>query len=618
VTEAPPDQPAWLKAIHRFEDRVNFAFLLLMAALPLIDVVGRFFGINLPGALQWVMVLTLLVGFSGAMLASRDGQHLSLSSGLERLDKRWIERAQRVAYVIAAAVTFTLAYGAFQTVKIEAEFTSTIPPGVPNWIPLAAMPVGYTFVAIRLILERYPDWKGRLASFAAVAVILGALSFAGEEAASTLLWPALAAIIGATIFGAPIFVALGGAALVLFWADGTPIAAVAAETVRQIKSETVPTIPLFTFTGYVLAESNASKRLVRAFRALFGWLPGGMAVMTALVCAFFTTFTGASGVTILALGGLLYPVLKAEKYPESFNVGLLTASGSIGLLFPPSLPVILYGVVAKVPIDRMFVAGILPGLVLVGALSAFGVRMGLRPEVPRHPFHFKEAGQAIWEAKWELLLPVVVVGGIFSGIATLVEAAALTAAYALIVEVLIHRDIPLKRLGTVGRECATLVGGVLIILGVALGFTNYLVDAQIPAAALEWVRAGISDPLVFLIALNAFLLVVGCLMDIYSAIVVVVPLILPIGEHFGIDPIHLGVIFLANLELGFLTPPVGMNLFLSSYRFEKPLTEVYRYAVPFLIILALAVLVITYVPILTMGPVEWVFGAEPDIPEFKF
>lgn len=618
MNPAPPDQPAWLRKLHGFEDRVNFAFLMLMAALPLVDVVGRFFNVNLPGALQWVSVLTLWVGFSGAMLAARDGKHLSLAAGIERVDRPWVRWGQAFAITVAAAVTCVLAYGAFQTVEIEADFTGTIPPGVPNWIPLVAMPLGYAWVAVRLVLQKYADWKRRLAAFVTVAVSLFALSWAGEDTASALLWPVLGAILAATVLGAPIYVALGGAGLVLFWADGTPIAAVAAETVRQIKSDTVPTIPLFTFTGYILAESQASQRLVRAFRALFGWMPGGMAVMTALVCAFFTTFTGASGVTILALGGLLYPVLKQERYPESFNVGLLTASGSIGLLFPPSLPVILYGVVAKVPIDRMFVAGILPGLVLVGALSALGVKAGLRPEVPRYRFDGREALRSVWVAKWELALPLIVVGGIFSGIATLVEAAALVAAYALIVEVLIHRDIPVSRLGEVGRECATLVGGVLIILGVALGFTNYLVDAEIPSIALEWVESGISNPLVFLIALNLFLLVVGCLMDIYSAIVVVVPLILPIGEHFGIDPIHLGVIFLANLELGFLTPPVGMNLFLSSYRFEKPLPEVYRYAVPFLLILLVAVLIITYVPVLTLGPVDWVFGAEPEIPEFKF
>ncbi len=604
--------------LRRTEDRFNFLLLAAMAVLPLADVAFRFAHGSIPGAFQWMSTLTLWVGFSGAALASRDGKHLSLASGLDRLDNDWVRIGQALAIVVAVVVTATLAIGAVETVRIEADFTGSLPPGIPNWIPLLALPIGYAVVAIRLVMHRHPDGLPRLASFAAAGLLLYGLSLVSEDSSHAYLVPGLFVLLFATVLGAPIFVALGGAALILFWADAEPIAAVAAETVRQIKSDTVPTIPLFTFTGYVLAESNASERLVRAFRALFGWMPGGMAVMTAMVCAFFTTFTGASGVTILALGGLLYPVLAAEKYKESFNVGLLTASGSIGLLFPPSLPIILYGVVAKVPIDRMFVAGVLPGAVLVAAVSALGIRAGLSSDIPRHPFDGREALRAMWVAKWELILPLIVIGAIFSGLATLLEAAALVAVYALIVEVFIHRDITWRQFGDVGRECATLVGGVLIILGVALGFTNYLVDADVPALALEWVESGISSKIVFLIALNLFLLVVGCLMDIYSAIVVVVPLILPIGEHFGVDPVHLGVIFLANLELGFLTPPVGMNLFLASFRFDKPLTEVYRFAIPFLLILLVAVLIITYVPALTLGPVEWVFGDEPDIPDFKF
>ncbi|NJK89581.1 MAG: TRAP transporter large permease subunit [Myxococcales bacterium] len=619
MTDADPDRRRWVSFLVPFEDSINFGLLAAMAILPLLDMVGRYASVNVPGALQWVSVLTLWVGFSGAMLAARDGKHLSLATGAERVDRPWVRAATATAVVVAAVVTFVLAYGAYQTVVIEAEFTGAIPPGVPNWIPLVMIPVGYAIVAVRLLGFRLKNLRSRALAGAAVAAMLGALWFVPEEGAAALRWPGIAILAAATLLGAPIYVALGGAALLLFWSDAEPIAAVAAETMRQNpKSETVPTIPLFTFTGYVLAESKASERLVRAFRTLFGWLPGGMAVMTTLVCAFFTTFTGASGVTILALGGLLYPVLVAERYKESFNVGLLTSSGSIGLLFPPSLPVILYGVVAKVPIDRMFVAGLLPGLVLVMALALLGVRAGLAPEVPRHRFEPREAAAALWQAKWELALPFLVVGGIFSGLTTLVEAAAVTAAYALFVEIVIHKDLSLRDLPRVGRECATLVGGVLIILGVALGFTNYLVDADIPAVALEWVRSGISSKLVFLIALNAFLLAVGCLMDIYSAIVVVVPLILPIGEHFGVDPIHLGIIFLANLELGFMTPPVGMNLFLASYRFQKPLPQVYRHAVPFLLVLAVAVLVVTYVPALTLAPVEWMFGDEPDVPEFKF
>ena len=387
-----------------------------------------------------------------------------------------------------------------------------------------------------------------------------------------------------------------------------PIAAVAAETVRQLEDETLPVLPLFTFTGYILAESNASERLVRAFRGLFGWLPGGMAVMTTVVCAFFTTFTGASGVTILALGGLLYPVLVKENYPKDFSMGLLTASGSIGLLFPPALPVIIYGVVAGVPIDRLFVAGLVPGLILVGAVALLGVRTAVRSnEIVRRRFELREAALGVWEAKWELLVPVVALGAYFSGLASLLESAALTTLYVLGVQVLVHRDLGPKHLITVARDSAALVGGVLIIFGVAMGLTNYLNDAMVPSMVLEWVEARVESRWVFLAALNLFLLAVGCLMDIFSALVVVVPLILPLGQHFGVDPIHLGIVFLANLELGFLTPPVGMNLFLSSIRFERPLPQVYRMVLPFLAVLLLSVLLITYVPELTLAPVHWFF-----------
>lgn len=423
----------------------------------------------------------------------------------------------------------------------------------------------------------------------------------------------------ATGLGAPIFVALGGASLLLFWADGTPIAAVGAETIgHQMKSPVLPTIPLFTFAGYLLAESQASTRLVRVVRALVGSLPGGAAIMTVVVCAFFTTFTGASGVTILALGGLLFPILLKEGYPDRFSVGLLTSSGSIGLLFPPALPVILLAVVAKIPVDRMFVAGLLPGVVLVLALASYGTYVGVKEKTTRIPFDLSEAKSALWAAKWELLLPFLILASFASGLATVLETAALTAAYAFVVEVFVQKDVKLSSLPRVGSECATLIGGVLIILGVALGLTNYLVDAEVPAHALSWVEDHIESKYVFLIALNVFLLAVGCLMDIFSAISVVIPLILPISEHFGIDPLHLGVIFLANLELGYLTPPVGMNLFLASYRFEKPLGEVYRAAVPFLLILLLAVLLITYLPFLALAPVEWVFGGLPEAPPIKF
>ncbi len=402
--------------------------------------------------------------------------------------------------------------------------------------------------------------------------------------------------------GAPIFVVLGGVALLLFFADAVPVASIPVETYRIVVSPSLPTIPLFTLTGYILAEGGASRRLVRLFRALFGWMPGGLAIAATLVCAFFTTFTGASGVTILALGGLLLPVLIKNGYPERFSVGLLTATGSLGLLFPPSLAVILYGVVAHVPIQDLFKAGIVPGFLLVAAISIFVVREGLRSKVPRPAFDVWEMATAVWESKWEILLPVVALVAIFGGFCTLIEAAAITVVYALVVETVIHRELHITRdLPRVLLQCITLIGGVFVILGVAMGLTNYLVDAEVPMKAAEWVQAHIHSRVLFLLVLNLFLLIVGALMDIFSAIVVVVPLILPIGQAFGIHPLHLGMIFLANLELGYLTPPVGMNLFLASYRFDKPLVQVYRHAIPFFLVLLLVVLLITYIPALTIG-----------------
>lgn len=624
--EGAPSGPTGLVGrLFKIEDGISVAILLVMALLPLVEIPLRFAGANLPGAVQWVSLLTLWIGFTGAVLAARDRRHLSLSTGSTFLKGR-LEYASRILITVVASVTTAaLAYGAWITVEVEMDSTQTLPGGIPAWIGQVVMPIGYGLIAIRLITSRFRKWRERLALLAVVAVVLAVLHQLDVEVAESILWPALIVVLVATVLGSPIYVALGAAALLLFWAEDEPIAAVAVETVRQIKSPIMPTIPLFTFTGYILAEGNASQRLVRIFRAVVGWLPGGLAVMTALVCAFFTTFTGASGVTILALGGLLFPMLKKELYPDGFSVGLLTASGSIGLLFPPSLPVILYGVVAHVPIDRMFVASFLPGLVLVGAVALLGVQTGMTPEIRRRaqPFDAAEAIAAVKGGFWELILPLIVIGGIFFGLTTLVEAAALTAAYALFVEAFIYKEISitrdLLRVGSsVGRDCAALIGGVLIIFGVAMGFSAYLVDAEIPAAILEWVAQNVESKIVFLLALNMFLLVVGCLMDIFSALVVVVPLLLPVAEHFGIDPVHLGVVILANLELGFLTPPVGMNLFLSSYRFEKPLTQVYRFALPFLLILIVAVLLITYVPALTVAPVEWVFGSVPKAPPIQF
>ena len=417
--------------------------------------------------------------------------------------------------------------------------------------------------------------------------------------------------------GTPIFIVLGALALALFFADGTPVAAVSAEVYRLIQSPTLPAIPLLTVAGYVLAEGGASNRLLRFFRAVFGWMPGGLALVVAAACALFTTFTGGSGITIIALGGLVLPILKADRYPDGFSLGLITAGGSLGLLFPPSLPVILYSVVAStsemsVPADDLYIAGLVPGLLLVGIVAVYGVLVGRKTAIDRTDFNWKELFAGAWEAKWELGLPVFVIGLFASGLASMVETAAAAVAYAVITQCFITRDISFRRqLPTVMLKASTLMGAILILLAVAMGLTSYIVDAQIAERLLQWVSGAIDSRLVFLLALNVLLLIVGCLVDIYSAIIIVVPLIAPIGAAFGVHPLHMGIIFLANLELGFLTPPVGMNLFLSSTRFERPLLQVYRDTFPFLVILLVGVLLITYVPDMSLGLLKLLGRFEP-------
>jgi tripartite ATP-independent transporter DctM subunit len=462
------------------------------------------------------------------------------------------------------------------------------------------MPIALGLIALRLALGASDRWPGRIAAFAAIglAFVIGRIPGAPHA-----LWlPLLAVILLAALVGAPVFVAMGGVALVLFFKDGVPVSAVTAEIYRLMVSPTLPAIPLLTACGYVMAESNASQRLVRFFRSLFGWMPGGVAVLVAAVCALFTTFTGGSGITIMALGGLLYPILLEDGYSEGFSLGLVTASGSLGLLFPPSLPVILYGIVANVPADSLYLAGLVPGTLLVLIVALYGIRVGRKVASRKQPFSWTEVVKATWGAKWELSIPAVVIVLFMSGLATMVEAAAIAFAYAVVVECFVTRDIhPVRGLPGVLVKAGVLCGSVLILLASALGLTSWLVDAQIPDALLNGVRTHIHSPHVFLLALNVVLLVLGSVLEIYSAIVILAPLVAPIGAAFGIDPVHLGIVFLANLELGFLFPPVGLNLFLSSSRFKKPLPELYRHVVPFLLILGTGVLLITYLPQMTVG-----------------
>ncbi|MGB5164895.1 MAG: TRAP transporter large permease [Woeseiaceae bacterium] len=402
------------------------------------------------------------------------------------------------------------------------------------------------------------------------------------------------------ILGAPLFAVIATSAMLGFQRDDVDLMNMAIEIQSIGSLPFLAAIPLFTFAGYVLSESNAPQRLVRMTGALIGWMPGGLAVVCIAACAFFTAFTGASGVTIIALGAILYPALQQDGYDDRFTLGLVTSSGALGLLFAPSLPLILYGVVAEISIDDLFLAGILPGFLMLGVMGvySFWVNRHVRRKISE--FSWREVAAATRETIWEIPLPIVVLGGIYSGFFAVSEAAAVTALYVLVVEVLIHREIKLRDLPGIMRNSMVLVGGILIILGVSLASTNYMISAGVPQMLLEFVAGVVSSPTSFLLLLLVFLLVLGAILDIFSAIVLVVPLVLPIAAGYDIHPVHLGIVFLAAMELGYLTPPVGLNLFISSYRFERPILEVFAATFPFLIILALSVILIAFWPDLSL------------------
>ena len=409
------------------------------------------------------------------------------------------------------------------------------------------------------------------------------------------------------ILGTPLFVVILAVAMLGFHYQGVNLSVIAIEIYRIADTPVLLALPLFTFAGYLLGESRTSQRLVRLTRAFLGWMPGGLAIVAFVACAFFTAFTGASGVTIVALGALLYPALTEAGYRDKFSIGLVTSSGSLGLLLPPSLPLILYGIIAQqmdiganVAISDLFLAGILPALLMVLMLSLWSLWENRRNPTPINSFSAKEAGAALREAIWEIPLPVFVLGGIYGGFFAISEAAAVTAMYVLAVEVFIYKEIKLSQLPSIMRESMVMVGGILLILGVALASTNFLIDAEVPMHLFNLIQAHVTNKIVFLILLNILLLILGAILDIFSALVIMIPIILPVAVNYGIDPVHLGIIFLANMQIGYFTPPVGMNLFIASYRFNKSITELYQAAIPFMFVLLIAVLIITYWPALSL------------------
>ncbi len=599
-------EDSWMaRVLGCTEEFVASCLLAAMVLLPIAEILVRIvFNVGIPGSGPFVQHLTLWVGFLGAALAARHRRLIALATASFIPDGSLRRVIEIAVAAVGAAVSILLARGGVELVLGDREMGTIIAADIPVWIAQLILPCSFGLIALRLVLCASQDWFGR--AVAGTGIILGLWVGQFIEIFEGIsIWPGLFVIVVAALLGAPIFTVLGGAAVLLFLADGIPPVAVLISTYGLSVSPTLAALPLFTLTGFLLAEGDASQRLLRVFRALFGWIPGGTAVVCVVVCAFFTVFTGGSGVTILALGGLLFPALLRDGYREKFSLGLLTASGSLGLLLPPALPLILYAIIAQVPPKELFIGGILPGILLIALIAGWGIREGIVTGAGRTRFQSAEVVAAVWAGKWELCLPVVVLVAFFNGWATLVETAALAAFYAFVIQSFIHRDLSFRHgLRRAFGECVVLIGGVIVILGVAVGFTNYLVDAQVPARLLEWTTTHIESRVMFLLGLNLFLLVVGCLMDIFSATAVIVPLIVPLGAAFGIHPVHLGIIFIANLELGYLTPPVGLNLFLASYRFDRTLVQVYRASLPMLIILAFGVLLITYVPWLTTGLLE--------------
>ncbi len=691
--EVPAKPAFWHGAENLF---LSFLFAFMMV-LPLLDILARklhslfdwFPAVLVSGSLGLVQNTVLAIMMFGGAIAAREGKLLQLATTANLIPARFKTAAHIITAGLGGAITLYLVKAGFSLAfTIERPVGDIIALGLPKWIVLSFMPIGFAMIFLRMIWRSSEKWHERLFTL----LISGWLAFLApmiHNPSETFIYACFCVLMVAVIFGMPVFLVLGGAALIFLWNSDTPIDSVPAVTYSMVVSPTIPTIPLFTLTGYFLAEGGASQRLLRVFEAFFGSLRGGPAIVTACVCAFFTAFTGGSGVTILALGGLLMPILLAEKYKERDALGLLTSAGSLGMLFPPSLPVILYGVVAGTSIKDLFLGGFIPGTILllltalwgilkasktnlskysiwrtlklwscVGSMSLFflavvyfgwklfaqlawavlgamgniqeatatvgpitfvhGSSLGfvlvlcgfLYPLIEKYILNpvsgklgvQKETGEALasaWDAKWELMLPLVVFFFLFVIKVTLVESAALTALYAFMVEVFFYRQMKFADVPKVITECGILVGGVLLILGVSLGFTNDMVDAQVPARLATWVHSTVHSQWVFLLMVNLMLIVVGSLLEIFAAIVVVVPLLLPMARAYGVDDVHLGIIFLANMELGFLAPPLGINLFLSSYRFKKSMPEVYLAVLPMYIILHLMVFAITYIPILT-------------------
>jgi tripartite ATP-independent transporter DctM subunit len=604
--------------LWKIEEILCGVSLFLLTAIPFMDALLRLvFKSRFPAAPVMTAHLLLTLGLLSGMITTRRGEHLSIGLA-QYIGNAKIKKTFSAAGALVSAF-FAVIFGWCSVSFIRVGlYPVQIVGFIPDRVFALVMPIGYTVMALRFTRRAFSSGAhvflcaaalalGTVCSLPAIFKFIWGLDLPGlawdasdffRLAAQSLRLPALVLLAIAALMGTPLFVVIGGAAMVLLQSNWGEIDVVASQIYTSLTQNNLIAIPLFTLTGFILSGSKAGERLVEAFKSFFGWIPGGMIVVTVILCAFFTSFTGASGVTILAMGGILITVLK--DYPERFSIGLLTASGSIGLLFPPSLPILLVGASTRTNTAHLFLAGILPGLVLVLATVIFGVAVSVKTKIPSVPFSLKRAVRGFKSSFLEILLPLFLIAGYFTGLFSLVEMGAAAAAYVFIVEVFIHKEITLREMGAVFNRAIPIIGGILSILALAQALSYYIVDSRVPEYFAEWTRNTISSKWAFLLILNLALLATGCLIDIFSAIMIILPLIAPLGAAYGISPVHLGIIFLINMEAGYLTPPVGLNLFLASYRFEKPFTTISRNALPFLAIQLAVVLIVTYVPQLSL------------------
>ena len=596
-----------LRRLGEFDALIAGCALIVMLLVPLLEIGLRpLFGAGIDNAPVLVQHCGLLLAMFGALLAER-GLHLSsLGAGLTASGNPLV-RNSAVAFGKASAAVLCgmLAQASWTFVASEMEMPRDIAYGVAGWMFELAMPLGFALLGIKLASRITTRFAGRIVL--ALALPVAGYAFAQYFDGSTLpIWPFAVWLMLALFCGAPIFAVLGGLALALFWSEGQPLASVPLSHYQITVNPSLPALPLFTLAGLLFARTGAAARLGSVFTAAFGSGVTGTAIAAAVLCSFFTAFTGGSGVTILALGGLLLPLLTKAGFPEQRGISLVTSASALGVLLAPSVPLIMYAIIARVPINTMFLAGVLPAMLMVACLllvggylrrgGIVGATTGVATVNPKNEPKSKSLGRALWVAKWELLAPVVAIGSLVSGIATPTESAALTAMYALLTQSIAHRELDWPHFRKTLVDCAEVIGGIMLILGMALGLTNYLVDAGIPDAAIEWVQSVLPNKFAFLIALNLFLLLAGALMEIYAAIVVLVPLLLPVALAYGVDPVHFGVIFLANIEMGFLCPPAGMNIYFASAMFGKPIRYVAAAVLPAVFAMFIGALIISGLP----------------------